>query len=186
MSKELLAFGFLLTSLVLAFGLFSTTTPGLAQNAITPTPPAPTWTPGPAPIKTPVPTATATPLAPSQQGETQQRADGAQITLHLRFPADWPWEQIGWQNLQTVVQWQDNQGKWRVVEGWRGALDRIESVDGQWTGQKSWWVAAAGLETGPFRWLIYRADTGALLTISEPFRLPATTLQTMVVAVSLD
>ncbi len=187
MSKELLALGFLLTGLALAFGLFATT-PGLAQDAITPTPPAPTWTPGPAPVKTPVPTATAPSPAftPQPEPSVPSPVEGAQITLHLKFAADWPWDQIGWPDLQTVVQWQDEQGKWRVVAGWRGALDRIESVDGQWTGQKSWWVAAAGLGTGPFRWLVYRADTGALLTISEPFRLPTMALQTAVVEVNLE
>ncbi|MBN2004933.1 MAG: hypothetical protein JXA21_16360 [Anaerolineae bacterium] len=186
MSKELLAFGFVFAGLLLVFGFFSTTTPGLAQNAVTPTPPPPTWTPGPAPAKTPLPTATATRPASSPQAAVPQAAEGAQIALQLNFPEDWLWEQIGWQNVHTVVQWQDEYGKWHVVEGWRGALDSIENVAGQWTGQKTWWASAASLGTGPFRWLVYRADTGALLAISEPFGLPATMLQTTIVEVNLD
>jgi hypothetical protein len=57
----------------------------------------------------------------------------------------------------SVVQWQDVNGNWHDVEGWRGALDS--------GGRIRWWVAAKDFGTGPFRWV-------AGESVSEPFNLP--------------
>jgi hypothetical protein len=46
----------------------------------------------------------------------------------------------------SVVQWQDVNGNWHDVEGWRGTLDS--------SGYIRWWVAARDFGTGPFRWVI--------------------------------
>ncbi len=46
----------------------------------------------------------------------------------------------------SVVQWQDVNGNWHDVEGWRGTLDS--------SGYIRWWVAAKDFGTGPFRWVI--------------------------------
>jgi len=65
--------------------------------------------------------------------------------------------------LWTIVQWQDGLGGWHNVEGWQGTLD-----DGT---HKVWWVDAADLGKGPFRWLVELDD--GMLAVSEPFDLPA-------------
>jgi hypothetical protein len=68
-------------------------------------------------------------------------------------------------NLWTVVQWQDFQGDWHDVDGWRAPAKSGQHV--------RWWVAAKDAGTGPFRWFIYdrRKDQRHLWT-SEPFYLP--------------
>lgn len=80
----------------------------------------------------------------------------------------------------TVVQWQDAQGVWRDVEGWRGEAAH---------GEISWWVAEEDFGTGPFRWVIYprggpfleRVDGNTIyrtkqdiLAVSQSFYLPIT------------
>jgi hypothetical protein len=51
----------------------------------------------------------------------------------------------------SVVQWQDINGNWHDVEGWRGTLDS--------NGYIRWWVAAKDFGTGPFRWVITGGDS---------------------------
>ncbi len=69
----------------------------------------------------------------------------------------------------SVVQWQDSNGDWQDIEGWRGTLDSA--------GRIRWWVAAKDFGSGPFRWVVGEAA-------SEPFNLPAVGAETVVV--SLD
>ncbi len=64
----------------------------------------------------------------------------------------------------SVVQWQDINGDWQDVDGWRGALDN--------GGHIRWWVAAKDFGTGPFRWMVGEA-------VSAPFNLPAGAGQTV-------
>jgi hypothetical protein len=54
---------------------------------------------------------------------------GATIALVLRFGPLWPQANVAWQDLWTVVQWQDRGGNWHDVEGWQGTPDGI--VDGE-------------------------------------------------------
>ena len=75
-----------------------------------------------------------------------------------------------WQKVWTVVQWQDVQGNWHDVEGWRGSLDEI--VAGK--GRKTWWVYQRDLGKGPFHWQVYLGEGSRLLATSEPFDLPST------------
>ena len=85
-----------------------------------------------------------------------------------------PTDQTYW----TVVQWQDAQGVWRDVEGWRGEASHSEI---------SWWVAEKDFGKGPFRWAIYpeggpfieRVEGSVIyrkaqpmLAVSQPFFLP--------------
>jgi hypothetical protein len=77
-----------------------------------------------------------------------------------------------WQELWTVVQWQDRRGKWHEVEGWRGTLDEIERQGDEYEGSKVWWVSKSDFEKGPFRWLVYRTKGGSLVAESDPFSLP--------------
>ena len=103
----------------------------------------------------------------------------APIELRVRFVRE---EQARrWQELWTVVEWQDAFGGWHDVEGWRGTLDEI--VDGE--GRKVWWVYQRDLGTGPFRWTVYRSPAGRLLAHSEPFHLPGAAGQTVTVNVAL-
>jgi hypothetical protein len=115
--------------------------------------------------------------APKPGRETEPR--GAFIELHVQsitkeFASNW-------QGLWTVVQWQDAQGKWHDVEGWRGALDMMQ--DG--AGRKTWWLASSLFGQGPFRWLVAPVKGDSSLTISEPFYLPRTAEETIRVEVLL-
>jgi hypothetical protein len=87
-----------------------------------------------------------------------------------------------WQELWTVVQWQDPYTEvWHDVEGWQGTLDGV--TDG--LGKKTWWVASRDLDTGPFRWRVYRSEGGTLLATSEPFNLPGAVGAAVTVEVAL-
>jgi len=81
-------------------------------------------------------------------------------------------------DLWTRVQWQDRQGDWHEVDGWRGAFGHDLTV--------TWWVAPEDLDTGPFRWLVYAAaDSDEIIAISAPFDLPPAPGQTTAVTVTL-
>ena len=152
--------------LVLAvIGLFCAIPPvRVPAQEPTPTYPRPTWTPGAPATKTPVPTPT--PVPPP---------DGALLELHLQFPNDWPWSTHHWQEVWTVVQWQDGFGEWHDVDGWRGQPDGVW-LDEELTvfARKTWYVAKRDLGTGPFRWVAYTEGEGGevIQAISEPFDLP--------------
>jgi hypothetical protein len=135
--------------------------PSLAEPALADLPPRPTSTPTltPEPIAQPAP------------------ATG-RLELGLTFPQTLSYP---WQDLWTVVQWKDEKGIWRDVEGWQGTLDQVE--DG--VGVKTWWVGEKHLEKGPFRWKIYRTKGGWLLATSEEFNLPAAVNQATTVELSL-
>jgi hypothetical protein len=96
---------------------------------------------------------------------------GGLIELYVQFPDAWP--KARWQELWTVVEWQDDKGAWRTVERWQGSMDDASITDGGliW-GKKMWWVADGDLGKGPFRWAIYRDREGRLLGRSQPFYLP--------------
>jgi hypothetical protein len=99
---------------------------------------------------------------------------GGFIQLQATFPQTWPWDSTQWEDLWTVVQWQDEKGTWRDVEGWQGSLDEIVTrADGTIVGHKTWWVARGDLGKGPFRWRIYRYRGGWLLATSSTFDLPS-------------
>lgn len=65
----------------------------------------------------------------------------------------------------TVVEWQDGEGAWHEVTGWREGLDDVDS--------KRWWVAPDVFGTGPYRWMIYDGPNGVLLAESATFDMPA-------------
>ena len=104
---------------------------------------------------------------------------GATIELRVRF--DGAQQAAHWQELWTVVEWQDAFGAWHEVEGWRGTLD--EMVNGE--GRKVWWVSPGDLSKGPFRWTVYQSRFGGLLAHSDPFNLPGAADQTIRVNVAL-
>jgi hypothetical protein len=123
--------------------------------------------------------------SPSDDVEPSTQAQ-AQIQLQVQFPDNWPWQTTHWQDLWTVVQWQDPTGAWHDVEGWRGTLDEVRSdEDGAVTGYKTWWVGGEHMGEGPFRWLVYQGKGGWLLATSESFDLPSVDKTTLVVEVPL-
>ena len=105
---------------------------------------------------------------PKKKDKSDNKPVGAYIELQLQ-----PAPTGGW----TVVQWQDSDGGWHDVTGWQGTLE----------GQgRRWWVAAKDFGTGPFRWVIYRAQNGARLAISEVFDLPQQPNETVLIQVTLS
>ncbi len=72
----------------------------------------------------------------------------------------------------SVVQWQDVNGDWHDVDGWRGAVT---------DGTVVWWVAQKDFGTGPFRWVAYQSDGGAVMAASAPFTLPDAVNQRLLV-----
>jgi hypothetical protein len=114
------------------------------------------------------------PLPPSPEQAAPSPFTGGFIQLQATFPQAWPWGSAPWENLWTVVQWQDDKGAWRDVEGWQGSLDEIVTgADGTVVGHKTWWVSKSDLGRGPFRWRVYRSHAGWLLATSPTFDLPS-------------
>jgi hypothetical protein len=110
---------------------------------------------------------------------------GGFIELYLQFPQAWA-QGTHWQDLWTAVQWLDEWGYWRDVEGWQGSLDEvITQADGTVTGHKTWWVTEDDLDRGPFRWRVYRSQGGWLLATSPTFDLPSQRRATTTVEITL-
>jgi len=85
--------------------------------------------------------------------------DSKPLLAHIELHA-----QNGPAGVWSVVQWQDSDGNWHDVEGWRGVLNN---------GYQRWAVEAKNFNTGPFRWQVRRGIEGEILGISDPFSLPA-------------
>ena len=127
-----------------------------------------------------------TPSAFAEVVPARSAPDSGSIELRVRFPAALPGHEGPWQELWTVVEWQDPYtGTWREVEGWGGTLDGMTGEGGAAAGHKTWWVARRDLGTGPFRWVVYRTKGGPLVVTSEPFDLPAGAGQAVVVEVTI-
>lgn len=95
---------------------------------------------------------------------------GAAIQLQLSEPLPGAW---------TVVEWQNQQGAWFEVEGWRGHLDENGATS------KTWWVYPANFGQGPFRWLLYSAEDGRQLAVSDSFELPTRNRQLLTIELAL-
>ena len=108
-----------------------------------------------------------TPVTPTSTPAKPEVPAGAWIELRVYPPPVDP--SFTWQELWTVVQWQDINGGWHDVEGWRGTPDRIA----EGAGLKTWWVAEKDFGTGPFRWVVRHGQHGEYPTASETFTLPS-------------
>jgi len=108
------------------------------------------------------------PTPSSSVSESQLQKSGGFIQLWVAFDPSWPAAGLAWQELWTVVQWQDEDGVWREVEGWQGALDGVEGTQG-W---KQWWFPGPFFGKGPFRWIVYAGKGGQWMAVTEPFDLP--------------
>ena len=75
---------------------------------------------------------------------------------------------LPWQEMWTVVQWQDGLGRWHDVEGWQG---KMEVIGGD-QATRSWWVDHKDFGAGPFRWLICQENCHNPLGASASFYLP--------------
>jgi len=138
------------------------------------------------PPRPPTPTPTVQARSTSQDDDAGTEGAVSSIELHARFPAAWPWNEIHWQDLWTVVQWRDPQGEWNDVEGWRGTLDRVVTGDdARIAGRKTWWVIRSDLGRGPFRWVVYQGKRGKKLGESELFYLPDCDGEVTIVDLSL-
>ena len=95
------------------------------------------------------------------------------------------------QRYWSVVQWQDAQGAWHDVTGWRGDVVN---------GSIHWWVDEKDFGKGPFRWAVYQSGgpivqlgegrfvylgEQAVLAISQPFYLPTGSAQSLTIYVSV-
>ena len=112
----------------------------------------------------------------------------AGILLRATFPADWPWTHVHWQTPLTVVQWQDGEGAWHDVEGWRAPLALIVSGPADTLiGWRPWGVDPKDFGSGPFRWVVY-ADSSKedVLATSSAFDLPRGSEETRVIDVMLE
>lgn len=111
--------------------------------------------------------------------------NGGKIMLQADFADDWPEAGLNWQDLYTVVQWQDEFGDWHDVKGWQGSLDEVSSKEGQVEGVKTWWVPALLFGSEMFRWQVYTEYGGSLMAQSVTFDLPEQKGQIVVVGVVL-
>ena len=126
-------------------------------------------------------------FTPTPTRASAKPATGGSIELQAQFSQAWPWDTMHWQELWTVVQWQNNAGEWRTVTGWQGTLDDVVvGGDGGVVGYKMWWVVNADLGKGPFRWMVYKSqgDTMPMVT-GDLFDLPDAANTTVTVEVSL-
>ena len=111
---------------------------------------------------------TPTPQRDSGRDRDRAKAPIAHIELQAQSAPIGAW---------SVVQWQDSDGNWHDVEGWRGSLS-----DG---GFQRWAVERKDFNTGPFRWQVRQSLTDPALGSSDPFSLPAEANQTLRVTVDL-
>lgn len=134
-------------------------------------------TPGGDVLSAPPPLPTAIPptseSTPDPTPETPASISGGMMMILRVKPVD--------AQLWTVVQWQDGEGKWHTVDGWRGNLDMLSKSEG-W---KYWFYGEDLLGKGPFRWQIYSADGDTLLATSDAFVIPDSASQPAIVDVFL-
>lgn len=115
-------------------------------------------------------------LPPRHLAPTPGPKAGAYIRLNVAAPGGAADLTTAW----TLVQWQDRQGVWHDIDGWRGLLDDPGSTS------KTWWVSDSDFGKGPFRWVVRRGSDGADLGASAGFSLPTDSYQLLDVAVTID
>jgi hypothetical protein len=154
---------------VLCAALAATLLPQFAGAAPVDLPPRPNPPPPPSGEEPSEPAPSGQPSAPQHQ---RNPAKGALVTLEVQFGEDWPEKGIQWQELWTVVQWQDQWGYWHDVDGWQGTLDRVYLEDGQVMGAKMWWAYDSLWGAGPFRWAVLAGRAGQVMAKTDLFYLP--------------
>lgn len=89
-----------------------------------------------------------------------QADDTAVITAYAPGAPETAW---------IAVQWQNTDLTWHTVDGWQGDLDYTSSG----VPFKQWAVASADYGTGPFRFVVYAQEDGAVWATSDSFTLPS-------------
>ncbi len=79
--------------------------------------------------------------------------------------------------VEGVVQWQDVNGNWNDVGGWKRNLQN---------GYERWTVEAKDFNTGPFRWVVRNSQSEVVVGPSESFNLPAGANETLQVTMTLQ
>ncbi len=99
--------------------------------------------------------------APSNNDNDDNDNDGSPLLAYIElFASSAP------AGAWSAVQWQDPQGGWHDVEGWRSELET--------GGYQRWTVEANDFGSGPFRWQVrLGGPRGTLLSTTESFTLPA-------------
>lgn len=92
--------------------------------------------------------------------QSVQADDSAVITAYAPGAPETAW---------IAVQWQNTDLTWHTVDGWQGDLDYTSSG----VPFKQWAVASADYGTGPFRFVVYAQEDGAVWATSDSFTLPA-------------
>jgi hypothetical protein len=108
-----------------------------------------------------------------QPQKTDKQSDSGPLGTHIELQT-----QPAAAGLWSVIQWQDHQGDWHNVEGWRGTVNE--------RGAQRWWVDQKDFATGPFRWAVMFGENGAVISTSQVFDLPAGADQTLLVVVPID
>ena len=80
------------------------------------------------------------PASTEPEDENKDELDGGKIVLHL--PAGI--------NAWTIVQWQDEFGRWHDIQGW-GGYPTWDAQNQEWAVE--WWVDEENFSEGPFRWV---------------------------------
>lgn len=128
--------------------------------------------------ETPTPTPTS---EPGSESPTKTAPEGALIVLEVDFGDDWPARGLAWQDLWAVVEWQDENSTWHVVEGWQGSIGKVAGN----TGWATWWLSSDNFGQGPFRWVVYERRGSAVMATSDPFDLPGRPGEMVTVEVAL-
>lgn len=98
---------------------------------------------------------------------------GVRVHLEGVFPTNWPWETAHWQeSIWHEVEWYSEQLGWTKVDGWRGRFDTIYQEEPNMIGKRELWAEGVHAGSGPYRWVVYDAANGRLLTISDNFYMP--------------
>lgn len=106
------------------------------------------------------------PVNPTTPPDDDDAPLGAHIQLNVASIPSGSW---------TVVQWQDSNGDWQDVEGWRGTSDQAS--------YRLWWVDQKDFGSGPFRWVVTDGPGGPVVASSAPFNLPSEANTTLSVSI---
>jgi len=114
------------------------------------------------------PTATATPADPTPSEPiptAQATVQPTAVATATRIPVATLLLKVtkAQAGLGSVVQWQNAQGQWLDIEGWRGAVNHGKTI---------WWVEPKDWGKAHYRWVVYEAASGKVMATSQPFSLP--------------
>jgi hypothetical protein len=122
----------------------------------------------------------ALPPRPTEPPSVRSHQERAVAQIELNFELAPAWQQK-WQELASVVQWQDSQDNWHDVDGWRGSFDGVVAN----AATKTWAVSPSYFGAGPFRWKVYEVSNARETGYSQAFSLPHDSYQVEQVTLSI-